>query len=66
MNNVYVFLLLLVTFVLGLIVGETYAPISGLTPIALAERCAVLEMRTAALSLRYESLAADLADAGVR
>jgi hypothetical protein len=58
MNNVYLALLLFTTFMLGVLLGEGWAPISGLTPQALSARCASLEARAESLALRYEKLRA--------
>jgi len=58
MNTFYTFILLAVTFFLGAVVGEAWAPISGITTQALAARCAALETRTEALAERYERLKA--------
>ena len=62
MNNVYLFLLLVVTFLLGVLLGEGWAPISGLTPQALAVRVAVLEGRIATLETSFEQLKALIDD----
>ena len=62
MHWLYTMLLLAVTFFLGLVIGESWAPISGITTQALAARCASLEARAEALGLRYEKLRALVTD----
>jgi hypothetical protein len=53
------FLMLAVTFALGLVVGETYAPISGVTTRELAIRCAELEAKVELLRTRVARMESD-------
>ena len=62
MTWLYTLLLLSVTFFLGLVVGESWAPISGATTQALAERCDSLEARLAALGEQHSRLLVLAAD----
>ncbi len=52
----YTMVLVTVSVVLGVVIGETYAPISGNTVAALSARTAVIEARLESLALKYEEL----------
>lgn len=56
MNALTTMVVLAITFAFGAVVGETWAPISGLTTHALAVRVASIEARLAALESKYEVL----------
>ncbi len=56
MNAFTTIIVLTITFAFGAVVGETWAPLSGLTTQALAARCAALETRVAAIEGKYEEL----------
>lgn len=49
-------LLLTVFFGFGVVVGDAYAPISGLTSAALEKRCALLELKLDAIEARCDKL----------
>jgi outer membrane murein-binding lipoprotein Lpp len=53
------FLMLAVTFTLGLVVGETYAPISGVTTRELAAKCDELEAKVELLRTRVARMESD-------
>jgi hypothetical protein len=65
MNAFTTIIVLTITFAFGAVVGETWAPLSGLTTQALAARCASLEARVIAIEGRYEELKSEV-DACVR
>jgi len=56
MNAFTTVVVLAITFAFGAVVGEAWAPFSGLTTQALATRCASLEARVIAIEDKYEAL----------
>ena len=56
LNIFYVLVLVVVSFSFGLITGEAWAPISGVTVHALSARAAQLEQRTSDISVQYDRL----------
>jgi hypothetical protein len=49
-------LFLMLVFALGVLLGETYAPISGTTVSAISRRCAQLELTVSELMTRTARL----------
>lgn len=57
-------LLVAVSFMLGLVVGEGWAPISGNTTMSLTTKANALDARIEVLASKYEELNALCRDAG--
>lgn len=60
MDRFVVVLLVVVSLVFGAVVGETYAPISGVTVQTLNAKCDMLEAKIDALAERCERLEAEV------
>lgn len=59
-NFFYCLILVGVTFMLGLVVGEAKAPISGMTVQALTLKASALEEQITNLSVRYDALSVEV------
>lgn len=65
-NNLFLFVLLSITFGFGLVVGDAWTPISGASTHAISVRCAALEARVAELEARCAKLEASFGSASTR
>lgn len=56
MNSFFILVLIAISFALGLVVGETYAPFSRHTVLSVALGHDSLESRISVLERRYDTL----------
>lgn len=66
MNAFTTTVVLIITFSFGALVGETWAPISGISTQALAARCAAIEARVQTLESKYRALKTEIEEDCVR